>query len=307
MRTAHADTSSTTQPSIDANPIVRTAGETHAGLPETLDVYMQKLSFLEPLPPDRQTRLARAHKNGDRHAGQQLIATNLRLVVKLARDYSKSQHELLELIQEGGLGMVIALDRYDPDQGTKFTSYAQYWIRARILDYLINRGRCIRLGTSRAGRKIFYNLARARRSIETRGAEATTGALAEELDVTEENIVEVTAQMESSMVLLDTPLSDEEDQTIGDTIPAPGDSPAQQAEDRQIREIFQAALHEFREALTDPREVDILRDRILAEDPKTLRELGEIWGVSKERIRQIEVDLRDRLAVEFKARYLEVG
>jgi len=304
MPTTRADTSSDNEPSMDANPSVPTASGPHAGIPETLDLYMHKLSFLEPLSPDRQARLARAYQTGDRDAGQKLLATNLRLVVKLARDYSKSQHELLELIQEGGLGMVIALDRYDPDQGTKFTSYAQYWIRARILDYLINRGRCIRLGTSRAGRKIFYNLARARRAIEGRGTEATPGALAEELDVTEESVIEVTAQMEGSMVLLDTPLGDEEEQTIGDTIPTPEESPAQRAEDRQIRTMFRAALKNFREALTDPREVDILRDRILAEDPKTLRELGEIWGVSKERIRQIEVDLRDRLATEFKQRYL---
>lgn len=304
MSSIHADSPSSTGPSIDQNPSVTTASGPHAGLPETLDVYMQKLSFLEPLSSDRQARLARAYQDGDRNAGQQLIATNLRLVVKLARDYSKSQHELLELIQEGGLGMAIALDRYDPDQGTKFTSYAQYWIRARILDYLINRGRCIRLGTSRAGRKIFYNLARARRAIESRGAEATTGALAEELDVTEENVIQVTAQMEGNMILLDTPLGDEEDQTIGDTIPTPEDSPAQRAEDREIRRIFRTALHDFGEALTDPRESQILRDRILADDPKTLRELGEIWGVSKERIRQIEVDLRERLAKGFKEEYL---
>jgi RNA polymerase sigma-32 factor len=302
---AHAGTTRSIKDSSDNDISTATTtgtdfGGPQAPLPGTLDVYMQQLKHLAPLSADRQMALARAYAAGDKDAGRQLVATNLRLVVKLAREYSKTQSELLELIQEGGLGMAVALERFDPDKGTKFTSYAQYWVRARILDFLINRGRTIRLGGSRAGRKIFYNLARARRAIEHAGHDATTERLAEELDVSERDIVQVATQMEHGMVLLDEPLEVGSGDTLRDTIPAPDACPEHTAAEREIRHQFEDVLADFSHEMCDARERDIWHDRVLADSPKTLRELGEEWGVSKERIRQVEVDMRNRLAARFK-------
>ncbi len=267
-----------------------------------LDVYMARLQHMDPLDDETQRDLAIRYQNGDAEAGQVLLMTNLRLVIKIAMDYTRDRDDLLELIQEGNLGISKALGRYDPDKNVKFTSYAQYWIRAKILDYLINRGRPIRLGSSRAGRKIFYNLNKAKRELRKMGEEPTTKKLAEYLDVPEKEIVRVGTQMEESPVSLDEQLSDDGGKTYGDLMESEMQSPEEQVGEAEVMDTFRKAMREFGEQIEEPRRRAIWYERTIAEEPKILRELGAQWDVSKERIRQIESELCDEFRIFFTDR-----
>ncbi|MFB6262300.1 MAG: RNA polymerase sigma factor RpoD/SigA [Bradymonadaceae bacterium] len=266
-----------------------------------LDVYMARLSDLEPLSKDEQSELARRyHQQGDESAGQLLVMTNLRLVVKLAKEYAGKWEEALDLIQEGNVGITKALDRYDPSKNVKFTSYAQYWIRARILDYLINRGRTVRLGSTRASRKLFYNLHEVRDWLRDQGLDPTPERVAECLDVDRREVVRVTNQLDGPSVSLDQEVSDESTQTFGDLMEADDASPEEALEDEENRRITREALKLFGERLDDDRRRAIWFERTLADDPKYLRELGDDWEVSKERIRQIEAELHAEFRTFFR-------
>ena len=259
-----------------------------------LDVYMARLRNLAPLSDEKQNELARRYKKeDDEHAGQLLLMTNLRLVIKLAMDYTRERDDLLELIQEGNVGISKALDRFDPSKNVKFTSYAQYWIRAKILDYLINRSRPIRLGSSRAGRKIFYNLNKAKRALKKKGIEPSPANVAEFLDVDEEEVIRVGIQMEETPMSLDEEISEDGGRTLADIMESDDKSPEDVVADSELMDEFRAALRVFGEQLDDPRRRAIWYERTVAEDPKILRELGDDWDVSKERIRQIESELCD--------------
>jgi RNA polymerase sigma-32 factor len=257
-----------------------------------LDVYMARLRNLAPLSDEQQSELARRYKQeDDQQAGQLLLMTNLRLVIKLAMDYTRERDDLLELIQEGNVGISKALDRYDPSKNVKFTSYAQYWIRAKILDYLINRSRPIRLGSSRAGRKIFYNLNKAKRALKKKGIEPTPERIAEYLDVDKDEVIRVGIQMEESPMSLDEEISEDGGRTLGDIMESGEESPEEMFAENELMDRFQQALRAFGEELDDPRRRAIWFERTVAEEPKILRELGADWDVSKERIRQIESEL----------------
>jgi len=272
---------------VDPNEVPDLSGEMSA-----LDVYMARLRNLAPLSDEKQTELARRYKEeDDEQAGQLLLMTNLRLVIKLAMDYTRERDDLLELIQEGNVGISKALDRYDPSKNVKFTSYAQYWIRAKILDYLINRSRPIRLGSSRAGRKIFYNLNKAKRALKSKGIEPNPKNIAEYLDVDEEEVVRVGIQMEEVPMSLDEEISEDGGRTLGEIMESGEDSPEEVVAESELMDEFREALREFGEQLDDDRRRAIWYERTVAEDPKILRELGDDWDVSKERIRQIESEL----------------
>lgn len=265
---------------------------------DPLSAYLNRLNHLAPLPASTQKKLAICYlENGDEAAARLLILTNLRLVVKLAKEYQRRKTDLLELIQQGNLGLSEALTRYDPRRGVKFTSYAQYWIRAMILNYLMNHTHPVRIGGSRAGRKLFYNLKKARRSIMHNGHKPTAERVAQFLDVKVDEVVRIAAQLDAPPVYLDAQAPGHEETTLGELMQSETINPESAAAEydlaRQIRDVIEA----FAKQIPDPRRVSIWERRMIAEDPNTLAELGERWGVSKERIRQIEVGMREDFRV----------
>lgn len=265
---------------------------------DATSAYLMRLNYIEPLPADQQQALAERYvNNNDSDAGKMLILTNLRLVVKLAREYSRRWSNLLDLIQEGNVGLAEALKRYDPYRGVKFTSYAQYWIRAMILNYLMNHVHPVKIGSSRAGRKLFYNLKKARRALIKEGHDKPTPALiAEYLDVDEQEVVRVAAQLDAPPVRLDAEAPGYEATTIGERMESDSATPEQLATDSDLARRLSTAITAFGEHIDTDRKKSIWFDRMIAEDPKTLVTLGEQWDVSKERIRQVEVQIRE----EFK-------
>jgi RNA polymerase sigma-32 factor len=265
-------------------------------------IYMSRLQKVEPLPADEQQELARRYvEEDDMDAAKLLVLTNLRLVVKLAKEYKRRWADMLDLVQEGNVGLAEAVTRYDPYRGVKFTSYAQYWIRAMILNYLMNFVHPVRIGGSRAGRKLFYNLKKARRELSKRGVKPTARRVADYLSVDESEVVRVGAQLDAPPVALDAPAPGYDGTTIGQLMEGDSVAPEDAFAEYEISAQIEEALEEFGAQLDDPRQEAIWYERMIVDDSKTLKELGQEWDVSKERIRQVEVEIRD----DFKAFLLE--
>ena len=296
-------------------PLMRDSDLSLPAHADPLTAYLSRLNFIEPLSADEQQRLAlRYCEHQDLNAGKMLVMTNLRLVVKLAREYQRRWTNLLDLIQEGNVGLAEAITRYDPHRGVKFTSYAQYWIRAMILNYLMNHTHPVKIGSSRAGRKLFYNLKKARRELVRRGHHDPTPAqIADYLEVDEGEVVRIAAQLDAPPVYLDARAPGHDSTTIGELMQADADDPEEMVTDYDLVTRLREAMAAFGDTLDDRRRSDIWHDRMIAEDPRSLTDLGEAWGVSKERIRQVEVELRhefrrfllDRLGDHVEDEFLE--
>ncbi len=282
---------------------------------DPLTAYLARLNYIEPLPAGEQQELAERYINdGDLNAAKMLVLTNLRLVVKLAREYQRRWTNLLDLVQEGNVGLAEAVTRYDPYRGVKFTSYAQYWIRAMILNYLMNHLHPVKIGSSRAGRKLFYNLKKARRALIKEGhANPSPALIAEYLDVDEKEVVRVAAQLDAPPVFLDAQAPGHEKTTVGELMQSGGIDPEEAAGVHEFHVRLREVMADFGKQIGDDRELAIWTERMIAETPKSLVELGGDWGVSKERIRQVEVQIRksfkkfliDRMGENVRLDFLE--
>ncbi len=261
---------------------------------DPLTAYLARLNYVEPLEAEKQQELAERYvEEDDMNAGKMLVLTNLRLVVKLAREYQRRWTNLLDLVQEGNVGLAEAITRYDPYRGVKFTSYAQYWIRAMILNYLMNHLHPVKIGSSRAGRKLFYNLKKARRELIKQGHEPTPQLVAEYLDVDKDDVIRISQQLDSPPVYLDAEAPGHDDTTVGELMEGDVVDPESAVADYDINSQLSEVIKDFGAQIEDDRERAIWFERMIAEDGKALVELGDDWGVSKERIRQVEVQIRN--------------
>jgi RNA polymerase sigma-32 factor len=263
---------------------------------DSLGRYMAELRRHAPISREEEQALAlRWREQGDLDAARLLVLSNLRLVVKIAMEYRRSWTNLLDLIQEGNLGLLQAVQRFDPEQGVKLASYAAYWIRAYILKYLIDNIRIVRLGSSRAERKLFFRLNREKRELERQGFEAEPRLLAERLDVSEQDVLQMEQRLAESDVSLNAPLGGgDSERSVADLVAGAAPSAEEEFGDQELRGVFLAKVKEFAEGLDD-RDQRIVDARILAEEPLTLQELGEEFGVTRERVRQLEARLVGRL------------
>ena len=264
-----------------------------------LTAYMSQLRHHAPITREEEHELAvRWVEDGDVDAAKQLVLSNLRLVVKIAMEYRRAWTNTLDLIQEGNVGLAEAVQRFDPYQGVKLSSYGVYWIRAYILKYILDNMRSVRLGTTRASRKLFFRLNKEKRELERLGYELEPKLLAERLEVTEDDVIDMEARLSQPDVSFDAPLrSDEGDgMTFGDRMAAPGISSEAVVGGQELREVFLSKVEEFTESLSE-RDLQILNERILADEPRTLADLGTEFDVSRERVRQLEAKLVKRLRV----------
>ncbi len=283
----------------DRNLPVPSPSDSSSGLAQAsaLTAYMSQLRHHAPITREEEHELAvRWVEEGDVEAAKLLVVSNLRLVVKIAMEYRRAWTNTLDLIQEGNVGLMEAVQRYDPYQGVKLSSYAVYWIRAYILKYIMDNMRSVRLGTTRASRKLFFRLNKEKRELERLGYQAEPKLLAERLDVSEDDVIDMESRLSRPDLSFDAPLrSDEGDgMTYGDRIAAPGISSEAAVGAGELREVFLGKIEEFAETLGE-RDRRILNERILAEEPRTLAELGEAFEVSRERVRQLEVKLVKRI------------
>lgn len=268
-------------------------------IPESLtalNLYLARLKDVEILPIEEQAELAvRYQTTGDKQAAAMLVASNLRLVVKIAFQFRRQWADVMDLIAEGNLGLAEAIRKFDADRGIPFPSYARFWIRARILAFIQENKHLIHAG-SRAARKLFWRLERERRSLIADGIEPSHKRIAERVGVREEDVRELAPILDQRPVSLDVPVhGDEDGRTRGDVLADHGvNSPEDDVSGGEIQDILQKAFAEYRETL-DERDRAIWDERLQSESPMRLEDLGDRFGVSKERVRQLEVRIRKRL------------
>ncbi|HEY8154337.1 MAG TPA: RNA polymerase factor sigma-32 [Myxococcota bacterium] len=268
---------------------------------DTLTQYMAQLRHYAPISREEEHELAvRWVEAGDREAARRLVLANLRLVVKIAMEYRRAWTNVLDLIQEGNVGLLQATQRFDPYKGVKLSSYAVYWIRAYILKYILDNIRLVRLGKTRAERKLFFRLNKEKRELERLGFEAEPKLLAERLDVSESDITDMEQRLARNDLSLQAPAwSGDDSREVGETLPGGGASAEQSVGDAELRRVFMERVREFAQTL-EPRDRRIVDARILAEEPLSLQELGTEFGVSRERIRQLEARIVSQLREHLK-------
>jgi RNA polymerase sigma-32 factor len=263
---------------------------------DALTHYMAQLRQYAPISREAEHALAlRWVESGDREAARQLVLANLRLVVKIAMEYRRAWTNVLDLIQEGNVGLLQAVQRFDPYQGVKLSSYAAYWIRAYVLKYLLDNIRLVRLGTTRAQRKLFFRLNKEKRELERLGIEVEPRMIAERLDVTEDDVVDMEQRLGHSDLSIDAPVhEDEGSATYGDFLTGDGPSVEKNVADLELRRVFLEKVREFAATLNE-RDRMIVEERMLAEEPKTLQQMGDELGITRERVRQLEARVVARL------------
>lgn len=244
-----------------------------------------------------------ARDRGDLDAARRLVVHNLRLVVAIAYQYRQAWLNVLDLFQEGSVGLMEAVRRWDPEVGTRFGTYAAYWIRAFVLRFLMTNARLIHVGNTRAGRKLFFRLERERQKLLAAGFDPTPKLLAAKLDVDEADVVEVSGHLASREVSLE-PRPDEEGVPLSERLSRPEASPEDLAARSELASAIRRLMEDFESKLPDERERAIWREHLAssANEPVPLAALGERYGVSKQRMGQIAEKLkrqfRDRVVAE---------
>lgn len=225
-----------------------------------------------------------------------LVTSNLRLVVKIAYEYRRAYRNLMDLIQEGNIGLMQAVKRYDPYRGVKLSSYAAWWIRAYILRFILNNWRLVKIGTTQAQRKLFFNLNKERQKLLAMGVDPTPEVLAKRLDVPAQEVSEMDRRLSASDASLDAPIGDGDGRPVSrlDLLASNTELAESDLTRRMRSEAVRWHLERFGKTLKD-KEKTIFEQRLVAEDPVTLQEIGDVFGVSRERVRQIEARLQDKL------------
>jgi RNA polymerase sigma-32 factor len=271
--------------------------------------YMAEIARHPLLSREEEHDLAvRFRETGDVDAAYRLVTSNLRLVVKIAREYRRTAFQLLDLVQEGNMGLMQAVKKYDPWKGVKLSSYAAWWIRAYIIRFIMENWRMVKLGTTQAQRKLFFNLAKEREKLLASGIDPTPRLLAQNLQVEEKEVEEMAARMAGDDLSLDAPLRGDDDdsrQTRLDRMAGdPAAAPDEQIGDEQLRRVFREKLETFARSVTDEKERYIFEHRLLPPDgttPLTLQEVGDRFKLTRERARQIEAKLTKRLRAYLRA------
>jgi len=264
---------------------------------DPLGRYLTEIRRFPLLSREEEAVIARRYvKNKDPEDAYRLVTANLRLVVKLAYEFARATKNVLDLIQEGNVGLMEAVKNFDPEHGIRFPSYAVWWVRAYIYRYLINNWRLVKIGTTQAQRKLFFNLRKETERLEREGFKPQPLLLAHRMGVRESDVREMQERMGQSEVSLDQPTggSEDSDTRLLDVIPDAGHNPETETADREWRDFARDKVKQFADTLTG-KEREIFDARLLAEDPETLQEIGARFGISRERVRQIETRLKRRL------------
>jgi len=262
-----------------------------------LDKYLMSIRRHPLLSPERELEVAKkVYDHQDSEAAREMVLSNLRLVVKIAHDYIRSGFSLLDLIQEGNIGLLQAVKEYDPYRGVKFSSYASYWIKAYIRSFILKNWSLVKMGTTRAQRALFYRLQKEKNQLEAMGIVPETKWLAEKFNVKEKEVEEMSQRLSGRDVSLNAPIHSDSSDSEGliQFIDDSSESIDEKLADAQIRHEFQNRLDAFEKTLSG-KELIVFRERLRSEDPKTLQEIGDAYKITRERVRQIESRVLEKL------------
>ena len=276
-----------------------------------LSRYLTEIRKFPMLEKEQEFMLAkRWQQDEDTDAAEQMVTSHLRLVAKIAMGYRGYGLPMAEVISEGNVGLMQAVKKFDPDKGFRLATYAMWWIRAAIQEYILRSWSLVKLGTTAAQKKLFFNLRRIKGEISALESgdlkPAQVKEIAERLNVSEKDVLSMNGRMSGSDASLNAPMGAEGDMEWQDWLT--DDDPGQ-AETYANRQEFDSRMTLLQEAMADlsEREQHILQERRLTDEPKTLEELSEVYNVSRERIRQIEVRAFEKIQKAMKRMAKEQG
>jgi RNA polymerase sigma-32 factor len=268
-----------------------------SGGPSALDSYVRELRRHPVLDVKTQLTIARAfRKTKDPRLAAELVRANLRLVAKIAYEYRMSRKDLMDLIQEGNLGLVRAVYRYDPERGVRLSSYAAWWIRAYMLKYILVNRRLVKIGTTQTQRRLFFNLNRQREQLQRAGQDTDTRSLAAALSVPEREVQDMEKRLAAELSL-ESPVrdSDRNRRSLADMLPDSANGrPDVQFESDEVGALLHEKLVAFSSTLQG-RDAELFRDRLLCDSPVTLVAIAERYAVTRQRVSQLEGRLRRKL------------
>jgi RNA polymerase sigma-32 factor len=254
-----------------------------------LDQYMSQINQIAILTPEEEFKLAvRYKKYDDMEAAEKLVTSNLRFVVKIAHEYRNYGVKLLDLIQEGNVGLMHAVKKFDPYKGYRLISYAVWWIRAYMQNFLIKTWSLVKIGTTQAQRKLFFKLNQAKKNLQNMAARNPEfGEIAESLNVKETEIEEMDVRLNSRDLSLDAFIDEDGELSHMNCLADKGenqeDSFIRHEETALVKRNIAGALSKLND-----REAYIIKHRVMSEDPKTLQEIGDRFKITRERARQVE-------------------
>ena len=280
-----------------ASNALATASSSSLSRRDPLAVYMRDVQRYPLLSKEEEHALAvRFFEEDDLDAAKRLVTSNLRLVVKIAYDYRQAYKNILDLVQEGNIGLMQAVKKYDPYKGVKLSSYAAWWIRAYILRYILNNHRLVKVGTTQAQRKLFFNLQKEKARLSAMGIEPTAELIAENLNVPERDVVSMDMRLAAGDASLDAPVGTSDGRSVArvELLPSQDVRVDDTLAEAQVEDQFSEKIHEFGATL-EGKEKTIFDERLISDEPKTLQVLGDEFGVSRERVRQIEKRLLKKM------------
>ncbi len=288
------DENATTAPAIIENKALSTT--------DPLSVYLSDIRKYPVLSKEQEQEIAKKYyETKDPEAAQVLVKSNLRFVVKIAAEYSKFGSKMIDLIQEGNIGLMHAVREFNPYKGTRLITYAVWWIRGYIQEYLMRQYSMVRIGTTQNQRRLFYQLQKEKENLDALGQEANTALISSRLGIPEDEITQMTQRMAGRDVSLDRPLDDESGSSLLDLQKS---STAVGLEDQiahnEQLEILKEKIAEIRSELSD-RELIILDERILNDEPLTLQEIGEKHGITREAVRQMEARVLKKIKAKMES------
>jgi RNA polymerase sigma-32 factor len=268
---------------------------------DPLQRYLSEISKYKLLTREQEIELGKkVQEEGDNEAAYIMVTANLRLVVKIALEFQRVwMQNLLDLIQEGNIGLMQAVQKFDPYKNVKFSYYASFWIKAYILKFIMDNWRLVKIGTTQGQRKLFFKLKKEKQKLIEQGFDPKPKLLSERLGVSEREIIDMDQRLDGWDVSLDAPLKDDSDTERIDFINTDAESTEDQVAKKEIEALLHNKIEEFKKTMTS-RELEIFEHRIFADTPATLQQIGDRYNISRERVRQVEKNIIKKLRDFFK-------
>ena len=268
---------------------------------DPLQRYLQEVGQYKLLSREEEMEVAiRVREHGDPEAAYRLVTSNLRLVVKIAIEFQRVwMQNLLDLIQEGNIGLMQAVQKFDPYKGVKFSYYASFWIKAYILKFIMDNWRLVKIGTTQVQRKLFFRLKKEKQRLVSEGFDPKPRLLSERLGVSEQEVTDMDQRLAKREVSLDAPIKEGSENERIEFIATQAPSAETQVAKKEMEAIVREKVDFFKKDLSE-REAYILLNRIFSDTPATLQEIGELYGITRERVRQIENSIIKKMRRHFR-------